>query len=958
MNAGRLNINNSGSLGTSTLDLIGGDIDNTSGAPITLSTNNAQNWGENISFLGTNNLNLGTGNIIRNATTTITTNGTGTLTIGGIISGNWGLIKSGNGALTLDGVNTHTGKTILNAGTLNMSQSANIGTGIYEQNNGSLNIYGNNIINKILNISGGTIDIYDNTIFSGTINLSQGLAVNFHNNSYNKGIVNGNAKFSFADGGIASLTGTKVWGTVTGTAKGLLDDVVINHWVFNDSSYGNGTTTISQGKVMDFYDTSSNTGNLFVTAGGIVSFHDSSFNNGGNISVASGGTVHFYDSSFNVGGVSDVASGGLFDFYNYSFNNGVVNGNVVFNDDVSQNVGLINGSTTRQYNTDATTTRNFTNEGGHNDWIVIVQGVILDISNAIYSLVTNIFKSFNNGFFFFGSNSSGGPVIPQIIINQPLVGTSTIKWLPSVDWGNGTSTCQYKMDDGEYQNLDCSKNGSDISRPIAGMHTLFVRATDIKGNLTEKSIIFTYDNTVPVYTSCGTDLLDEETRPYYYLSSDIANDCHITVDTELRGGNFTIDGNVIANATSSGADGFDITISNITITGTTSAMGGDNNNGNGGNGGNITIATSTTGSVTTKGGNANLDGGHGGNISIINSRSNNSDNTIITNGGDSLSCGNGGNGGLVNIINSSYGLVTNSGGLSSQIGCSGSNKQPGSSGQINTVGAGYIPPYNPNDALSEADTLSRNSINKTQPAGSSNVLFNMLNNIIDPFTYKDIKQINPFAPDFKTSNLGNTVIPAIFKNFKTVPYVYFEQLTSMLLMNISKFLFTARPESVDYLINNNPELAKYLKLSSIKNEQDLVTLSTKNILLAKTDTENIPKGLFVIKSSGKDVPTYLTYNKDVKSLSQLIKVSPGEKLYISIVPQNKEGIKGSYLGKDVIFDQGSSYINTYIKAPLSTGRYVFKTNSSPLTLLIDVTVVNQPVKIKTGFWNWLSGLFK
>ena len=61
LSAGQLNINNASALGTGALTISGGTIGNTSGAAITLSTNNAQTWGGNFTFAGTNDLNLGTG---------------------------------------------------------------------------------------------------------------------------------------------------------------------------------------------------------------------------------------------------------------------------------------------------------------------------------------------------------------------------------------------------------------------------------------------------------------------------------------------------------------------------------------------------------------------------------------------------------------------------------------------------------------------------------------------------------------------------------------------------------------------------------------------------------------------------------------------------------------------------------------------------------------------------------
>ena len=75
-------------IGTGPLVLSGGTLDNSSGAALTLSTNNPVTWGGNFSFstpagTGTNNLSLGSGSVAVNGSRTITFDGTsGTLGFG------------------------------------------------------------------------------------------------------------------------------------------------------------------------------------------------------------------------------------------------------------------------------------------------------------------------------------------------------------------------------------------------------------------------------------------------------------------------------------------------------------------------------------------------------------------------------------------------------------------------------------------------------------------------------------------------------------------------------------------------------------------------------------------------------------------------------------------------------------------------------------------------------------
>ena len=122
---GQLDYNNAGAVNNG-FKLNGGSLDNSSGAPIATSTYNpTQNWtGNGFTFVGSNDLDLGTGAVTLSGSPTVTISA-GTLTVDGVISDGttpYGLTKAGAGTLTLGGANTYNGSTTVSAGTLSISQ--------------------------------------------------------------------------------------------------------------------------------------------------------------------------------------------------------------------------------------------------------------------------------------------------------------------------------------------------------------------------------------------------------------------------------------------------------------------------------------------------------------------------------------------------------------------------------------------------------------------------------------------------------------------------------------------------------------------------------------------------------------------------------------------------------------------------------------------------------------------
>ena len=100
LNSGRLNVNNANALGSGTLSINGGTLDNTSGAAVTLAKNNPLAINGSFVYGGSGALNLGTGNVALSNSATVYLNTAMPLTIGGAMADNGtGLTINGQGFL-------------------------------------------------------------------------------------------------------------------------------------------------------------------------------------------------------------------------------------------------------------------------------------------------------------------------------------------------------------------------------------------------------------------------------------------------------------------------------------------------------------------------------------------------------------------------------------------------------------------------------------------------------------------------------------------------------------------------------------------------------------------------------------------------------------------------------------------------------------------------------------------
>ena len=141
LSAGQLNIASATALGMGTFAVNGvASFDNTSGAPLTLTTNNPIIFSNNPTFQGSNDLNLGTGIATFTGARTITVRAHN-LTVGPL-SGTAALTKAGGGTLTINNATNAYTDTVINGGVLAMGNSGVLGSGDLTLGGGEINVTG------------------------------------------------------------------------------------------------------------------------------------------------------------------------------------------------------------------------------------------------------------------------------------------------------------------------------------------------------------------------------------------------------------------------------------------------------------------------------------------------------------------------------------------------------------------------------------------------------------------------------------------------------------------------------------------------------------------------------------------------------------------------------------------------------------------------------------------------
>lgn len=171
LNAGVLALGSTNAISAGDFVISGGSLD--SSVPnLVNANNNAQTWNASFGFVGSQNLNLGSGGVTMTANLTLTVS-SNTLEVGGPVTTANTLTKAGAGTLVLGAPNSFTGVTI-NGGVIALGDDGALGTGPLVFNAGdagirSANATGRTIANNVTASFGGIYDGTGDLNFTGTV---------------------------------------------------------------------------------------------------------------------------------------------------------------------------------------------------------------------------------------------------------------------------------------------------------------------------------------------------------------------------------------------------------------------------------------------------------------------------------------------------------------------------------------------------------------------------------------------------------------------------------------------------------------------------------------------------------------------------------------------------------------------------------------------------------------------
>ena len=300
LKGGALRLENNAALGTGALAALGGGVDYADGTNI--------------------------GTVIDLRDDIVFNVSTGAATQSGVIGetgGSYGVSKTGTGTLTLSAGNSYTGKTVVEAGTLQAGIAGGLVSGNeYEVNGGTLDLNGFDLTMSALSGAGGTVDLGGADLTVGSGNADTTFA----------GVIDGTGGFNKVGTGKQTLTGansytggtTILGGTLEGNTSSLVGDIA-NNAVLTFDQDTDGTYSGALSGTGSF--TKQGTGNLTISGHstgftGATNISDGTLTvsgtlgdgsggaNGSSLTVESGGTLSIGTSSHvNAASITNEAGG-------------------------------------------------------------------------------------------------------------------------------------------------------------------------------------------------------------------------------------------------------------------------------------------------------------------------------------------------------------------------------------------------------------------------------------------------------------------------------------------------------------------------------------------------------------------------------------------------------------------------------------------------------------------------